>query len=88
MRSPIKQTEAELKEVLRETMQKILGSGVTSRALRNVSGMTYDDVVANLHLYERLQVAAAALGALRGYDDKPRGFTKVPANLTTPKILV
>jgi hypothetical protein len=36
--------------------------------------MEFGDIQANLHLYERLGAAMAALGALRGYKELPRGY--------------
>lgn len=68
-------SRAELEAELAYAFQGILGSGVTPGALHNPSRMTYDDIHANQHLYERLGTAMAALGALRGYRDLPRGFT-------------
>lgn len=73
-RGPVIATRAEVEAVLVKNLSKILGSGVTPRALKSPGAMTIEDVHPNLHLYERLQVAAAALGALRGYDERPRGF--------------
>lgn len=71
---PIRTTRIEVERALLDAMKGILGSGVASTALRAPSKMVLADIETNLHLYERLGIAMAALGALRGYDDKPRGF--------------
>lgn len=67
-------TEAEVQKALADAMRGILGSGVARTALQNPSAMTYNDIVRDRHLYERLGIAFAALGALRGYYDQPRGY--------------
>lgn len=71
-------TEIELREILRENLSKILGSNVVTMALKQPSSMMYQDIIANRHLYERLGIAFAALGALKGYTDLPNGYQKVP----------
>lgn len=71
---PVVKSEEEIKQVLVEAMSGILGCGVTKKALQLPGSMTIEDIELNLHLYERLGTAMAALGALRGYRDLPRGF--------------
>lgn len=67
-------TKAQIETDLLAVMKGILRSGVTSKALRKPSKMTIDDIVISRHLYERLGVAFAAIGALRNYSDLPRGY--------------
>jgi hypothetical protein len=67
-------TREELEVILTEEMSKILGSGVTTNALASPRHMSFRDILANRHLYERLGTCFVALGALNGYTDQPRGF--------------
>lgn len=75
MSTPIQKTKAELEQIVLEEIQSILRNNVTVFALKSPAGMRADDVLMNLHLWERLGVAFAALGALRGYTGGPKGFT-------------
>lgn len=77
MGPPVEKTKKELQEILTEELRKILGSNVTRKALSSPKDMTFEDVLDNLHLYERLGIAFVAIGALNGYDDQPRGFKLV-----------
>ena len=58
------ETEARLVDQL----SGILRSGVTRTALRTPSAMTIDDVVENLHLFERLYIAAMLVKQRQGYE--------------------
>lgn len=59
--------EAELQARLVDCLQGVLGSGVTRRALRDPKNMEPQDIVLNLHLFERLFIAASIVKRLRGY---------------------
>lgn len=74
MDSPVKKTRAEIEEALVRVMREILGSCVTNKALRYPSELTIDDLLVNIHLYERLGEAFVAVRALNGYTGDPRGF--------------
>lgn len=74
MSEPVKKTRAEIEEALVQVMRKILGSCVTNKALRYPSELTIDDLLVNIHLYERLGEAFVAVRALKGYTGDPRGF--------------
>ena len=67
-------TKEQLERILLDNMQKILNSGVTRKALRDPSKMTFEDIIANLHLCERLSNAHGALAALNGYGDPDNRF--------------
>lgn len=71
---PVLATRDNIKRDLLDNMRKILGCGVTIKALNKPSEMTFDDILCNLHLYERLGIAFVALGALNGYKGVPRGY--------------
>jgi len=74
MKKPVRKTREGIKKELVNAMKGILGSGVTRKALRDPSHLTYEEIIVNLHLYERLGTAFVAVGALNGYSDQPRGF--------------
>lgn len=79
---PLEGTKKEIESDLVDEMRKILGSCLTPMALQEPSIMTIDDLHLNIHLYERLGVAFSAVGALRGYDSKPRGYVLIPDSPT------
>jgi hypothetical protein len=74
MTEPVKVFRKEAELILRDTMKDILRNHFDVEILREPSKMKVSDVIANRHLYERLGTAMAALGALRGYEDLPKGF--------------
>lgn len=59
-------------------MRGILENGFTREAIKNSSLMKFEDVVANLHLWERLGTAHTALGFLNGYRGQPKGYFNKP----------
>lgn len=84
-RDPIPKTESELKQIFAEEISKILGSNIHSsvfdRRGMSHSGITpgwtnlkFEEMEANLHMWERLGTAYEALKALKGYTGQPRGF--------------
>lgn len=66
------QTKADLEAELLAQMKLILSSNVTTKALQDPDSMTVQDVLANLHLYDRLWRALGSLSQLRGYEHSPR----------------
>lgn len=71
---PVKITRDRLQYELTSLMRKILSSCVTRAALDHPSSMTFDDIILNLHLFERLGAAHEAVKTLRGYSGVARGF--------------
>jgi hypothetical protein len=74
---PVKATTEKIEGELLHAMKGILGSCVTRRALNSPNDMTVDDILINLHLYERLGTVYEAIKALKGYVGDPRGFQKL-----------
>lgn len=74
---PVSKTREQLQEILTDELSKILGNNVTTDALRKPREMTWNDVIANVHLFERLGTAYEAIKTLKGYKGDPRGFVIV-----------
>lgn len=81
---PLHKTEHELQVILAEALGKILRNNITSDTFdrREPDSIAWtmlrpSDVIANVHLYERLMDAAEALRALRDYAREHRGYAKV-----------
>lgn len=72
---PVLKTRKQIEKDLLRAMRGILSNCVTTKALANPSKMTLEDIHQNLHLWERLGEANAALGALRDYRGTPRGYS-------------
>jgi hypothetical protein len=78
MTLPIPKTKEQLEKILAEELEKIIRSNISAEAVERFGvGLEFREVSANLHLWERLGAAFAALGALRGYRGGPAGFIKV-----------
>ena len=73
----LRRTRQQLEKILLDNMRAILGSGVTSQALRRPSVMTIDDIVLDLHLCERLCNAFGALRAMKKYRRPDHEFVMV-----------
>jgi hypothetical protein len=69
-KDPVELNEDE-KARLVEQFRGILGSGVTRAALQSPSTMALDDIVINLHLYNRLFIALGLVTKMKGYSHDP-----------------
>lgn len=88
---PTYATIEELQNTIASELTKILGSNIISDVWDRRTGdfcwwkLSFDDIEANLHLYERLGVAYQALKALKGYKGDPRGFVLVSGYEDNPE---
>lgn len=86
---PLHKTQHELEVILATALGKILANNIAAEAFDRRPDKDADDfsvawaqlrpsdVIANLHLYERLLDAAEALRALRDYAPEHRGYAKI-----------
>lgn len=59
------------KQLLVATWRDLLSSNVTRKALSDPDSLTYDDLVVNLHMYERLETAVRLVSDINGYNAEP-----------------
>ena len=69
-KEPIPLTDEE-KDRLVWQFKGLLGSGVWSSALRDPDSLTFEQLVINLHMYDRLFIAWALVAKMRGYSHSP-----------------
>jgi hypothetical protein len=88
---PVPRSAEQLQRIIAEKISGILGSNITSEAMDRRAArsgwyqMRYDDIIADLNLWERLGTAQEALGALKGYSGTARGFVMTPEQVAKGK---